>query len=307
MRKCNLIIDTPCDLPQEIINVDGIVLVRFPYILDGASHEDDMFTAQSPHEFYELIRNGKEPSTSQPSLQTLTKAFEEAEKMGLPAVYLCFTSALSGTFDSATMLAEQFKEKHPDFDLRVVNTKLPSIAEGLLVQEAINQMNQGLTADEMVSWVDEAHNYVDALFMVEDLESLKRGGRIPSSVAVAGSALDVKPLLTLNLEGGLKIAGIARGRKKGIRQLAKYFEDNAANHAQGGFVVVGDADCKKDGDKLCDFLTKVDESLIITRANIGPVIGSHVGPGMLAVTFWSDDRREKMSISDKISRKVKGN
>lgn len=306
MRKCNLIIDTPCDLPQELINVEGVTLLRFPYIMDGATHEDDMFTAQTPHEFYELMRNEKQPSTSQPSIPSLTGAYEEATKDGMPAVYLCFTSALSGTFDSAVLAAEEFKKEHEDAELYLVDTKLASIAEGLLVQEAINQMNSGLTAKEMAAWAEEARYYVDALFMVEDLETLKRGGRIPSSVAVAGAALDVKPLLTINIEGALKVAGIARGRKKGIRQLANYFEKNAANNASGGFAIVGDSDCPKDADRLCDLIRKIDESVILTRANIGPVIGSHVGPGMLAVVFWSEDRRGRMSISDKISSKVKG-
>jgi DegV family protein with EDD domain len=141
--------------------------------------------------------------------------------------------------------------------------------------------------------------------MVEDLETLKRGGRIPASAAVAGAKLDVKPLLTLDENGGLRVAGIARGRKKGIKQLATYFEKNGDSSLPGQCVIVGDADCKKENDRLRDTLCKQNESLITVQSNVGPVIGSHVGPGMLAVCFWGDDRRDHMSISDRIAKKVK--
>ena len=305
MKKCNLIIDSTCDLPQEYINTEGVTLIRIPYSIDGVGYEDDMFTEQAPHDFYEKMRAGKQPTTSQPSLQTLQNVFEEAAASKTPTVYLTFTSALSGTFDSAVLISDQVKEKHKKAEIYVVDSKLPSIAEGLFVLEAINQMNSGLTAREMVEWAEEARYFVDALFMVEDLETLKRGGRIPSSAAVAGAKLDVKPLLTLDADGGLKVSGIARGRKKGMRQLAAYFEKNGINNLRGQCVIIGDADCKKENDKLRDMLVKQNESLITVQANIGPVIGSHVGPGMLAVCFWGDDRRQNMSISDRIAKKVK--
>lgn len=305
MRKCNLIIDSTCDLPQDHIKTEGVSLIRVPYSIEGVGYEDDMFTEQTPHDFYEKMRAEKQPSTSQPSLQVLKKTFEEAAKSNTPTVYLSFTSALSGTFDSATLVAQDVKSEHENAEIYVVDSKLPSIAEGLLVLEAINQMNSGLTAREMVEWAEEARYFVDALFMVEDLETLKRGGRIPSSAAVAGAKLDVKPLLTLDADGGLKIAGIARGRKKGMRQLEAYFEKNGTSHLSGQCVIIGDADCKKENDKLREMLVKQNESLITVQSNIGPVIGSHVGPGMLAICFWGDDRRQNMTISDRIAKKVK--
>ena len=304
MRKCNLIIDTTCDLPSRCIDDEGVILIRMPYSIDGVGFEDDMFLEQTPHDFYEKMRSGKAPTTSQPSIPTLTRAFDTAQQTGLPSVYLSFTSALSGTYDSACLVAQEFNDESDETRVYVVDSKLPSIAEGLLVLEAINQMNAGLTAQELVEWASEARYFVDALFMVEDLETLKRGGRIPKSAAVAGAKLDVKPLLTLDADGALKIAGIARGRKKGIRQLASYFEKNTRVSA-GQCVIVGDADCKKDNDKLRDQLVKQNESLITIQSNIGPVIGSHVGSGMLALCFWGDDRRQNMSISDRIAKKVK--
>ncbi len=306
MRKCNLIIDSCCDLPQEFINVEGVELIKFPYMVDGISYEDDMFTLQKPHDFYDSIRKGAEPTTSQASPAKFKEAFERAAISGVPTVYLGFSSGLSASFESASLVRDQVVSEYPDAELYVVDTLLPSLAEGLLVIEAINQMNNGLSAKDLVKWAEEARYYVDAVFMVDDLNSLKRGGRIPSSVAVAGGALNVKPFITLSLDGGLKLCGVARGRKKGISQLAQYYEKHASQQAAGGYVVVGHSDCSGDAKKLRDLLLKHNETLMILEGNIGPVIGSHTGPDMLAVVYWCEDRRKNLSISDKIANKVKG-
>jgi len=140
---------------------------------------------------------------------------------------------------------------------------------------------------------------------VEDLESLKRGGRIPASVAFAGSKLDVKPLLDISLDGRLSLSGVARGRKKGVRQLAEFYRKNALEHGVGGKVVIGSSDCPKDVERLKAELYKVDETVLFLETSIGPVIGSHVGPGMLAVAFMGKDSREELSVSDRIAKKVR--
>ena len=126
----------------------------------------------------------------------------------MPTVYLSFSSGLSGSFDAAVLVHGQIMAEHPDAELYLVDTHLASVAEGLLVHEALRQRDKGLTARERA---EEARYFVDAEFMVEDLEALRRGGRIPGSVAYAGSKLDVKPMLTIAPDGKLSLAGVARG------------------------------------------------------------------------------------------------
>ena len=173
------------------------------------------------------------------------------------------------------------------------------------MHEALRQRDKGLTARELAQWAEEARYFVDAEFMVEDLEALRRGGRIPGSVAYAGSKLDVKPMLTIAPDGKLSLAGVARGRKKGIKQLAEYYQKRVAESVPGQCVVVAGADCPKDVGRLKEALGKVDDSILFLESSIGPVIGSHVGPGMIAVVFWGGDKREDMSVADRIARKVK--
>lgn len=305
MPQCNLIIDSCCDLPPSLADLEGVTLLSFPYILKGEVHQDDMFRTQSAHDFYEGMRNGAEPSTSQLSIPVLTEVFEAAVATGVPTVYLSFTSGLSGSFDVAMLVRDQVLADHPEAELYVVDTMLPSIAEGILVYEAMRQREKGMTAKELVAWAEEARFFVNEQFMVEDLKSLQRGGRIPASVATAGAALDVKPLLSVDVEGRLTMSGMARGRKKGVKQLVDFYAKHRADNGLQKYAFLGHADCPKDLERLKDALLKFDSSLVFVECNIGPVIGSHVGPGMLAVSFWGGDKRDNMSVADRIARKVK--
>lgn len=305
MPQCNLIIDSCCDLPAHLVNREGVTLLRFPFIVNGVVHGDDMFATTSAHDFYEAMRNGAEPSTSQLPMPLLTEVFEKAVASGVPSVYLSFTSGLSGSYDTAMIVRDQVLANHPEAELYVVDTLLPSIAEGVLVYEALRQFDKGMTARELALWAEEAHYFVNEQFMVDDLKALQRGGRIPASVAMAGSALDVKPLLSVDVEGRLTMSGVARGRKKGVKQLADFYEKHRANDGLQPYAFLGHADCPKDLERLKDALLKVEPNLVFVECNIGPVIGSHVGPGMVAVSFWGGDKRENISVADRIARKVK--
>lgn len=304
--QCNLIVDSCCDLPAEVIDREGIDLIQFTYVMSDGEHKDDLYRTTDAHTFFQAMRDGEEPSTSQISVPVLREAFQRAVDSGVPTVFLCFSSALSGSFDVAVMVRDQIVEENPEAELYVVDTRLASVAEALLVYEAIRQREKGLSAKEMVEWAEEARYFVNAYFMVDDLEALRRGGRIPSSVAYAGSKLDVKPLLTIAVEGNLVLCGVARGRKKGVKQLVDQYMERRSKDGSVSQVVIGDADCPKDVERLKDLLAKGDESVLFLESSIGPVIGSHVGPGMIAVVFWGRDRREDLSVADRIARRVKG-
>lgn len=304
--KCNLIIDSCCDLPHEIVEREGIYLVEFPYSDEQGEYRDDLYRSITAQDFFEGMRQGNQPQTAQVPMPDIKEAYQWAKDQGKPAVYLSFSSGLSGTFDTAALLLEQMKQEDPDFELYLVDTKLASVAEALIVFEAFRQRERGLTARELATWAEEARYFVDAQFMVDDLEALRRGGRIPSSVAYAGSKLDVKPLLGIDPEGKLTLTGVSRGRKKGIKALVDYFVKRRNSDKPGQDVVIGNADCVKDAERLVELLKKNDESLMCIESSIGPVIGSHVGPGMLAVVFWGPDKRQDLSVADRIASKVRG-
>ena len=302
---CTLIVDSCCDLPYAALKDEGVVLLQFPFIIEGVELYDDLYESITAHEFYEYMRKGSQPTTMQITVPALTDAFEHALKIGKPTVYLSFTSGLSGSFDTACMVRDAFLAEHPDFELHVVDTKLASIAEGVLVLEAIRQREKGLSAEQLAAWAEEARFFVNEEFMVDDLEALRRGGRIPGTVAAAGAKLDVKPLLTISLDGRLSIDGVARGRKKGLRRLAEHFEKHRIPD-ETSEVLIGCSDCEKDAMRLEREVLRIDDGVMIVKTSIGPVIGSHVGPGMVAIAYMGRDAREDLSLSDRIARKIKG-
>ena len=303
--SCNLIIDSCCDLPFEVVDREGVELIEFPYIMEDGEHADDLYRSTTAHEFFQAMRDGAQPSTAQVPVPVYQDAFTRAVESGVPTVCLVFSSGLSGSYDAAALVHSQIMEEHPDAELYLVDTRLASVAEALLVHEALRQREKGLSAKELARWAEEARFFVDAEFMVDDLESLRRGGRIPSSVAYAGAKLDVKPLLSIGADGKLSLCGVARGRKKGIKQLADYYAKRVADEGAVKYVVIGNADCPKDAERLKEALAKIDDSILFLESSIGPVIGSHVGPGMIAVVFWGSDKREELSVADRIARRVK--
>ena len=149
--QCNLIIDSCCDLPLSMLQIEGVDTLNFNYVMSDGDHEDDFYQSITPHEFYEKIRNGETPSTSQASPAAIEAAWRRAAENGIPTVYLCFSSGLSSNYSTAAALLAQVKEEFPDAPLYLVDLMIGSTPEGLLVLEALRQRDSGLSAEELVS------------------------------------------------------------------------------------------------------------------------------------------------------------
>ncbi len=314
-RKCNIIVDSCCELPRDFCEKEGLTVLNFTYTEQalgegGLTGTDDMYESLSAHDFYSAMRRGAQPMTSQPSQLVFEEAFAAAADSGVPTVYLAFSSGLSGCYDGACMALDRLCEARgrtaDEFGLYIVDLKLGSTPQGLIIAEAARQRDRGLTATELAAWAKEARYYVQTMFMVDDLEALHRGGRIPASVAVVGGKLDVKPLLTFDIEGKLSVVGVARGRKKGLRRMAEFFDKNRNADMYSNIAAIGNADAQVDARRLCELIQKQDDTTMFLETSIGPTIGCHVGPGMVSVSFWGDDRRAQSSISDRIAGMVKG-
>lgn len=305
--NCRIVIDTCADLAPEIAATLDVDILPFPYILDGVEHDDDNWTTYTPKEFYDKLRNGSVASTSAVSLGRYLEFFEECAKEGTPTVYLCFTSALSSSYNSAVQAAEQVKAEHEGFEIYVVDNALPSACGELLAIEAARQRSAGLNAKQLADWANEAKSYVHGYFTLDSLDSLAKGGRIPPAAAQLSSKLDIKPELSFDLSGSLSLIGVSRGRKKALKSLVKSFKENYVADPTMPITIIT-SDAEKDGDWLEGAVRKEEgcgEATII-RGAVGPTIGSHVGPGMVAVIFWGKNRAEKISLSDRIAKRVRG-
>lgn len=303
-RRCNLVVDSCCDLPRQLLDEAEVEVLEFTCHLDGKEFYDDMWKTMSPKDYYDHLRNGSDSSTMQVPMAQYVELFNRIAESGVPTVVLSFSSGLSGTFETARLVLDQVKAEHPEAEIYLVDTLLASIAEGLLALGAIRQRDRGLTAAELAAWAEEARYYVHGYFTLDSLEWLKKGGRIPPLVAGIGAKLDIKPILGFDLEGHLANLSMVRGRRKSIKAIDSLFEERSVDASQTS-VVIGSADAEKDADAIEERASKHCKLHHVVRTTIGPVIGSHVGPGMIAFSFWGQDRRKAATVSDRIANRVR--
>ena len=295
----NIISDSTCDFSLEDSQRLNIKILPFSYTEagkpDGGFHGiDDQYRSRSPHEFYEAIKNGATPMTSQPSQLIFEEAFREALDTGLPTIVFCISSGLSGGYNGAVTALDRLKEElgKDDLPIYVIDCLITSSPMYMLVEEAARRRDAGQTVEEVYEWALDARFHARTIFMVDNLDTLHRGGRIPKTVAIVAGKLDAKPLLNFNLDGSLGIIGVTRGRAKGLKKLAKHYAEYHRNGSYGPVVSIGNADCTEDLDRLEALLREIEPDVRVLRSNIGPTIGCHVGPGMVSCCFWGDDRRK---------------
>lgn len=307
----HIIVDSCADFAPEVVRALGVETISFSFVMDGQEHADDFWQSMTPHDFYEKMRQGQTATTSAVTPGNYLEVFERAAEKGVPTVYLAFTRGLSSSVDAARQAAEMVRESHPGFEIYVVDNLCPSAAAELLAIEAVHQAGNGLSAKELVEWVEEARYYVHGYFTLENFDALARGGRIPPAAATVGGKLDIKPELSYDLNGALTLRGMCRGRKKALRAIIADFKANHLSEEDlGGTplpVGIVSADADKDARWLGDQLRREPgcADMPIIYSSVSPVIGAHVGPGMVACVFWGKDRRESLSFTDRLARKVR--
>lgn len=282
-----LIIDSCSDLPAAVVEELGVEVLNFPYTLSGKEHLDDFGRSQSYADFYAAMRAGDHPTTAQIPRSAFLDTFRAHAAAGEPVLYLGFSSALSGTFDVAWLARQDVLAEFPSAEIRLIDTKAAAVAEGLLVYEAALRWKDGMPLAELEAWVLAQRPRLNGWFIVDDLETLRRGGRLPGAVAMAGSLLDVKPLLHVTDDGRLEVKRSIRGRQKSMRALADLVAERATDPA-GQTIAVAHGDCPGDAARLRELIAERVTVSDVIMMEVGAVIGTHTGPGMLAVVFWGE-------------------
>lgn len=304
-----IVADTGADFNPDVAKALRIEVIPFRYVGPDGEHADDMWQSISPHDFYEYMR--KHPDERFRTQAVTPGAYMEIfkglyERWHRPIIYLGLTGGLSSSIDAAHQGVELVKEDYPEAEIYVVDNLCPSAAAELLVIETVRQAALGLTAKELVAWAEDARYFIQGYFTLDSLHWLAAGGRIPPAAAQVGGKLDVKPELSYDVNGSLSLKGMCRGRRKALRAILKDFENNYA-HDPSLPMVIMDADAPKDAEWLEKKIREMEgcADITVVRSSISPVIGSHVGPGMVAAAFWGTDRREKLSLTDRIARRVR--
>jgi DegV family protein with EDD domain len=284
-----IITDSCSDLPLSYVKENNIDVLSIMVNIQGREVPDDLGESMSHKEFYEIVRNGEMPSTSLINVQSFVDVFKKKTEDGYAVLYLGFSSPLSGTLNSALIAKDIVTDEMKYADITVIDTKCASLGQGLIVYYANEMLKSGATKDEIVNWVQDNNLKVNHLITVDDLGHLKRGGRLSGASAVIGSLLNIKPILQITDEGKLVPADKVKGRKKSIKYLVDTLKDKIVD-SEEQIIFISHGDCLEDVEKLTDAIQKEVKVKGFFVNTIGPGVGSHVGPGTLAVFYIGKSR-----------------
>ena len=280
--------DSCCDVSPEMLKQWGVPYANMTFSFDGEDKEyiDTDITSE---EFYERMRQGAHARTAAINADSFIRAFTPILEEGKDILYVAFSSGLSTTLNNANMAAQELKESYPDRKIVILDTLAASAGGGLMVYMALEKQKEGATLEENAEYLTSLVPQHCIWFIVDDLEYLKRGGRVSPLVAFAGGLLGIKPVLQMDEEGHLVKVGTARGRKKAIEALAaKYAE--LSYEEKNTPIFISHADCREDAQQLVDMIEQRHGGKVTLLTNIGPVIGSHAGPGTIALFFIGKHR-----------------
>jgi DegV family protein with EDD domain len=280
-----LIADSCCDLPLELLQRRGIEGLSFPYVIGDEPMLDDFQASMSHVEFYRRMRDGASPTTAQIPLSAYISAFRAHAEREEDVLHFTLSSRLSGTFETAIIARRAVLDEFPQARIEVIDSLSASVADGGLILALADRLDAGDTADEVLEWFRVHRPRLNGHFTVDSLEHLRRGGRISDVAAAAGTLLDIKPLLYLDQTGRLEVGAKVRGRRKSIRAIAEIVAANIEN-AASQTIIIGHGDAVEDAALLREAIAERVEPAGFLDTEIGPVIGSHTGPGMVAAVFW---------------------
>lgn len=284
-----IVTDSSCDLGIDFVKKNNIEFVPLLLNLDGENIEDDLGKSLGYREFYDKLREGSMPSTSQINIYTFEEKFRELLNEGYEILYLGLSSALSGTFNSANMARNNILEENPNAKISVVDSLSVSMGVGMLVKKSCDMIEEGKDLEYITTWIEENKNKVIHSILVDDLKHLKRGGRISASTAAVGSLLNIKPILKINNNGAVEATEKIKGKKKALKYLATVVKEKALNiESETLYIMHGDA--LEEAQALKDIILQELNFKEIKIQYIGTVIGSHGGPGTIATIFWGNER-----------------
>ncbi|MBQ9992858.1 MAG: DegV family protein [Firmicutes bacterium] len=287
-----IITDSCADLPASFYEENDVLRLKLTYTVDGVDFTDES-EAEQTLAFYQKMREGAITKTSMVNVQAFYDCFEKLIPEGRPIIYIGFTSALSATFSSSVTARDMILEKYPDAKIYLVDSLCACIGQGLLPYYAVQLRDAGKSAEEIVEWVEANKLRVNHWVFVDDLKYLQRGGRLSKGEAFFGNLLSIKPLIWVDAEGRLTPYSKEKGKKKVIRAIVDKFVENVENPEEQT-VFICHSDYLEGAQELAAMLReKVPNIKEIRYELIGTVIGSHTGPGILAVFFMGKDRRNQ--------------
>lgn len=290
MNDYIIITDSCCDLTPTLADNSELTVIPLHLTIDGKEYRNMLDGSDIDSKtFYGKLRAGITATTSAVNPDVFNSVFEDALKEGKNILYLAFSSGLSSTYHASTIAAEELMQRYPDSKIYCVDTLAASLGQGLLVYLAAQKKKNGATIEEVRDFVEQNKLHLCHWFTVDDLNHLKRGGRVSATTALLGTMLNIKPILHVDDEGHLINVGKVRGRKASIESMLIHMKESAINPSEQT-VFISHGDCEEDALALKEMVEKEFSPKQIEINTVGPVIGAHSGPGTLALFFLGDKK-----------------
>lgn len=295
MPKFQLLAASPADLPKEYLDSRNIACLPYVFNINGVEYKDDFGQTIPYEDFYRQIDEGAMPTTSQPNIEDHCRFFEPYLKEGKDILYVSFSSGLTGAYNTACLAKETLSEQYPERRIEIIDSIGASSGLGLLIDAIADCRDSEATLDEAVAFAEEKKKKTHHWFFSTTLKHYYRGGRISAGSAIIGTMLGICPLLNMDNRGRL----IPRQKIKGKNAVIRKIVDEMEAHAEGGTSYSGKcfishANCLEDAEKVAALVEqrfpKLNGKVMINW--IGTVIGSHTGPGTVALFFFGDERTE---------------
>jgi DegV family protein with EDD domain len=292
-RKFMIITDGNSDLPLQYKKEHNIELMMMGYSVDGVEYLTRTHPeALDEKDFYARMRSGAQTKTMALEPEVITTTMETYLQQGMDVLYIAFSSGLSTTYNNGRLVADDLQEKYPEAKIYVVDSLSASLGQGLLVNYAVTLRDEGKTIDEIVYLLEQNRQKFCHYFTVDDLHFLHRGGRVSKTTAVVGSVLGIKPILHVDEEGHLIAIGKVRGRKQALNALVDKMAEKIGEE-KNSVVYISHGDCEEDAKYVADLVKKRFGIKHYLINFIGSSIGSHSGPGTVALFFVGENRTEK--------------
>lgn len=292
MRDFYITTDSNSDLPQEYIEKYNTTIIPQYYSFGDTVYGDEL--NMTPSEFYQKMKEGELPQSQANNPAVIEDKFRAVLEKGCDIIHIAFSSNLSGSYNNVCMVANELKEDYPDAKITVVDSLNVSLAESIMVIHANEMKEAGASYEEIIEKLEAIKDHINAQFTVLDLFHLQRGGRVSKTVAVVGSALNLKPSLYINNEGGLTSDGTVRGRKKSINELVNRMKENLEENQDYTYPVgIVHGDCLDEANALAEKVKAETGFQTVIVNDISPSIGTHAGPGALGLIYYGKNKPVK--------------
>lgn len=282
MYNFDIYTDSSCDLPNEMIEQYNLQVMQLEVIID--ENEPVLNRDIEPKSFYQMLRDGANAKTAAVTPGFFEEYMRKSLEAGKDILYIGFSSGLSATYNNGAMMIEELKEEFPERKLLYIDSLCASVGQGLLVHYAALKREEGASMEEILEGIVALKDNIHHQITVDDLFFLKRGGRISATTAVAGSLLSIKPIIHLSAEGKLDTIGKSRGRKGAMKELVTKMKSNADTD-RWNYVFISHGDCLEDANSVKNMVEEAYPNAKVILSDIGPVIGAHTGPGVIALCY----------------------